>query len=318
MNVKVFRRLYPPYKLASRFEHHPAGWNVDVTLLDEAQQATLQEIVNIEELRRYDRVVLDLKWGLIKRQGPFISRIPHLVLHESDSCTNFILFSGSYRKYEAFYHRLGPFRLIATSCTVSAWFRAQGLDAVFVPKSFDSNYLRHLELARDIEFGFVGTQKNRIYRERNKMLQAFSQQIPLFIKKTRTREEYMETLNRINFFISADVGLHEYMIKNFEALACGCILVAYRQGKEEEALGLVDMKNVVLYATPEEALQKMNYLRRNLAEAEALRKRGMDHANRCFTVAKRDERLFHALKEEIKTHKDLRPFFRRATDFLFA
>ena len=150
------------------------------------------------------------------------------------------------------------------------------------------------------------------------MLKDFSQSIPLFITQTKTKEEYLETLNRIDFFISADVGMHEYMIKNFEALACGCILVAYRQGKEEEALGFVDMNNVVLYSTPEEALQKIHYLQQNQAEAEALRKRGMDHVNHCFTVAKRDERLFSALKEEIKTQRDLRPFSRRATDFLHA
>ncbi|MFA5321607.1 MAG: glycosyltransferase [Smithella sp.] len=318
MNVKVYRRVYPPYKLASRFENHPAGWNVEVTLLDEIRQATLSEVLNIKELSSYDRVILDLKWGLIKRQRPFISRIPNLVIHESDAWFNFAPFSGNYRRFEYFYHRLGPFRLISTSWTASSRFREQGLDVVFVPKSFDSNYYRHLELKRDIEFGFIGTQKNRIYRKRNRMLKDFSQSIPLFITQTKTKEEYLETLNRIDFFISADVGMHEYMIKNFEALACGCILVAYRQGKEEEALGFVDMNNVVLYSTPEEALQKIHYLQQNQAEAEALRKRGMDHVNHCFTVAKRDERLFSALKEEIKTQRDLRPFSRRATDFLHA
>jgi len=318
MNIKVYRRVYPPCKLASRFEHHPVGWNVDVTRLDEDQQANLLAVLNIEELTRYDRVVLDLKWGLIKRQRRFISRVPNLVIHESDSWFNFVPFSGNYRKFEYFYHRLGAFRLISTSWTVSAWFRAQGLDVVFVPKSFDSNYFRNLDLKRDIEFGFVGTQKNRMYKDRNQMLKAFSHHIPLFLKQTRTKEEYLETLNRINFFISADVGMHEYMIKNFEALACGCILIAYRQGKEEEALGFADMDNVVLYSTPEEALRKIDYLRQNPAEAETLRRRGVDHANKCFTVAKRDERLFHALEEEIKTHRDLRPFFRRATDFLYA
>ena len=318
MNVKIYRRVYPPYKLASRFENHPDGWHVEVTLLDESRQATLSEILNIKELSSYDRVILDLKWGLIKRQRPFIARIPNLVIHESDAWFNFSPFSGNYRRFEYFYHRLGSFRLISTSWTVSSQFREQGLDVVFVPKSFDSNYFRHLELQRDIEYGFIGTQKNRIYKARNEMLKAFSQSIPLFITQTKTKEEYLGTLNRINFFISADVGMHEYMIKNFEALSCGCILVAYRQGREEEALGFKDMDNVVLYSTPEEALEKITYLQQNTTEAENLRRRGMDHVNANFTVAKRDERLFHALEGEIKSHKDLRPFVRRATDFLYA
>lgn len=317
MKVKIYRRVYPPYKLASRFENHPDGWNVEVTLLDESRQENLSKILNISELKNYDRVVLDLKWGLIKQQHSFISLIPNLIIHESDACTNFIPSSGRYRRYEAFYHRLGPFRLICTSRTVSDWFRGQGLDSVFVPKSFDSNYLRHLELQRDIKFGFVGTQKNQIYRARNRMLKAFSNQIPLLIAQTKTKDEYLEMLNRIDFFISADVGLHEYMIKNFEALSCGCILVAYRQGKEEDALGFVDMNNIVLYSSPEEALKKIRYLQQNPEKAEALRNRGINHANAHFTVKKRDERLFHALKDDIRAHKDLRSFSRRSTDFLF-
>ncbi len=318
MNVKIYRRVYPPYKLESRFENYPDGWNVEVTLLDESRQATLSEILNIKELSSYDRVILDLKWGLIKRQRPFIARIPNLVIHESDAWFNFSPFSGNYRRFEYFYHRLGSFRLISTSWTVTSRFREQGLDVVFVPKSFDSNYFRYLELQRDIEYGFIGTQKNRIYKARNGMLKSFSQSIPLFITQTKTKEEYLGTLNRINFFISADVGMHEYMIKNFEALSCGCILVAYRQGREEEALGFKDMDNVVLYSTPEEALQKITYLQQNTTEAEKLRRRGMDHVNANFTVAKRDERLFHALEGEIKSHNDLRPFSRKVTDFLYA
>lgn len=318
MKVKVYRRVYPPYKLASRFENHPAGWTVDVTLLDETKQANLSGILDLETLTGYDRVVLDLKWGLIRRQRRFIARIPHLVIHESDAWFNFMPFSGNYRKFEYFYHRLGPFRLISTSSTITNRLRAQGLDVVFVPKSFDSNYYRCLGLERDIEFGFVGTQKNRIYKGRNTMLKNFSRNIPLFVGQTRTKEEYLETLNRIHFFISADVGMHEYMIKNFEALACGCILVAYRQGKEEEALGFVDMKNIVLYSTPQEALDKINHLRKNPQEAEALRKRGMEYAMSHFSVQKRDERLFHALEGDIQAHQDLRPLMRKATDFLYA
>ncbi len=317
MNIKIYRRLYPPHKLKSRFQHVPYGWNVDVILLDEEKQTKLNEVMNIETLQKYDRVVLDLKWGLIKRQRTFISRIPNLIIHEYDACSNFMSFSGGYRKFEHFYHRLGPFRLICTSSTVSTWFRDQGLDVVFVPKAFDSNYLCHLKVERDIEFGFIGTQDNPHYKYRNKMLKTFLKYIPLLIKQTQSKEEYLETLNRINFFISADVGMHEYMIKNFEALSCGCILVAYRQGREEEALGFKDMDNVVLYSTPEEALQKITYLQQNTTEAEKLRRRGMDHVNANFTVAKRDERLFHALEGEIKSHKDLRPFVRRATDFLY-
>jgi hypothetical protein len=61
-------------------------------------------------------------------------------------------------------------------------------------------------------------------------------------------EEYCATLNRIRFFVSADVGMGEYMIKNFEAMACGCVLLAFDQGAaENQALGFKGMVNVVFY-----------------------------------------------------------------------
>jgi hypothetical protein len=37
----------------------------------------------------------------------------------------------------------------------------------------------------------------------------------------------------------------EYMIKNFEAMACGCVLFAFNQGESEnQALGFIDMENI--------------------------------------------------------------------------
>ena len=66
-------------------------------------------------------------------------------------------------------------------------------------------------------------------------------------------------LNRIRFFVSADIGMGEYMIKNFEAMACGCVLLAYDQGElENEALGFIDMHNIVLYRRLDELRDKLS------------------------------------------------------------
>nr|WP_202944943.1 glycosyltransferase [Lentisphaera araneosa] len=52
------------------------------------------------------------------------------------------------------------------------------------------------------------------------------------------------------------------MIKNFEAMACGCTLFTWDQGKiENDAVGFVDMHNVVLYKSMDELIEKLTILR---------------------------------------------------------
>jgi len=54
----------------------------------------------------------------------------------------------------------------------------------------------------------------------------------------------------------------EYMVKNFEAMACGCALLAWSQGSEEDsAMGFEDGKNVMLYRSADEAVAKLRQLK---------------------------------------------------------
>jgi len=100
------------------------------------------------------------------------------------------------------------------------------------------------------------------------------QQIGLALLRTYSHEEYLTTLNRIRFFISADIQFGEHMIKNFEAMACGCVLFAYRQGADDEALGLVDMQTAVLFSDQTELQDKLDKLRNNAQLAEQIAANG--------------------------------------------
>lgn len=62
------------------------------------------------------------------------------------------------------------------------------------------------------------------------------------------------TLNRIQSYASADIGMGGHMIKNFETITCGWLFSAYNQ--EKPALGLKNMDNVVLYQNKAEFLKK--------------------------------------------------------------
>lgn len=80
----------------------------------------------------------------------------------------------------------------------------------------------------------------------------------------------------------------EYMIKNFEAMACGCVLLAYDQGAEENrALGFVDMHNIVFYSDIPQLQEKLRQLRGNPALADEISRNGQTLVEQRFT--------FHAL-----------------------
>jgi glycosyltransferase involved in cell wall biosynthesis len=93
-------------------------------------------------------------------------------------------------------------------------------------------------------------------------------------------------LNRIRFFISADIGLGEHMLKNFEAMACGCLLFCWDQGDDENnALGLVDMKTAVLYRSLDELQQKLATIRANPQLAKYIADAGQKLSEENFTWA---------------------------------
>ena len=96
----------------------------------------------------------------------------------------------------------------------------------------------------------------------------------------------------------------EYMIKNFEAMACGCILLAYRQGEgEEEALGFSDMNNIVLYSSIAELREKLAQLRANPERAEQIAHAGQDLVTTRYTF----EAIGKIIVEETSRPLALRP-----------
>lgn len=155
-----------------------------------------------------------------------------------------------------------------------------------MPKGYDQTLLHDLGLARDIELGFVGSTGSVAYSGRKALLDELGGVENLLVTKTKSGEEYLRTLNRIRFFVSADVGMGEYMIKNFEAMACGCVLLAYDQGeRENEALGFRDMENIVLYRSVADIQEKLAILRLDTALAERIARSGQALAIERFSFA---------------------------------
>lgn len=234
----------------------------DIRWLSSDEQANLRRYFKRNvDLSRYDRVLCFLRFKKEMRQWRFLRGVPNLVVLEHDAYQNYIpcKYTDAFSRH---YARMPWVRVISSGAQVARRLREEGFDACFVPKGYDQALLRDLGQPRDIELGFVGSIKSVAYSGRRQLLESLSQVENLIVTRTNSGDEYLSMLNRIRFFVSADVGMGEYMIKNFEAMACGCVLLAYDQGDEENrALGFEDMDNVVLYRSVETLREKLAALR---------------------------------------------------------
>jgi glycosyltransferase involved in cell wall biosynthesis len=249
---------------------------------------------------RYDRIVFFLRFKQEIRQAGFIRTIPNLVILEHDAYQNYIpcKYTG---KYSAHYRKLPWVRVISSGFMVSERLREEGFDAVFVPKGYDQTLLQGQGRARDIELAFVGSTKSGAYSGRKALLDDLARVEPLLVTRTKSGAEYCETLNRIRFFVSADVGMGEYMIKNFEAMACGCVLFAYDQGAEENrALGFVDMHNIVLYRDIPQLREKLARLRKDPELASEISRNGQTLAEERFTFHTLGKAIVEAMRAPLR------------------
>ena len=234
----------------------------DVLRLSSDDQARLDEYFREHvDTTAYDRIVFVLRSKKMFAQPAFFQKLDNLAFLEYDAWQNYVNVKNK-GKFTHLYGAVPWARIIVSGHMLAERLRQDGFDAVFVPKGYDDTQLKNLGGARPIEFGFIGSTKNSIYTDRVKHLQQIAKRFPLEISRTNTAEEYLHKLNSIRFFISADLGFNEYMLKNFEAMACGCVVLAFNHGdSENSALGFRDMENIVLYRDIEELLGKLDLLR---------------------------------------------------------
>ena len=278
--------------------------NVSVVKLSSEQQENMASVVKSIDFKRYDRVVLDLLFKRIYKQPQVIRQIPNLLIYDMDICQNYIASSRWHGKFSSFYKQLEMVRVVSSGASVAARLRPEGFDVQWLKKGFDEKNIYQENVKRDIELGFIGRVKSSAYSERLTLLESLQQDENLQMLRTQPGEEYRRTLSRIQYFISSDIGLGEYMAKNFEAMACGCVLFAYRQGGgEEEALGLKDMGNVVLYHDISELKEKLSYLRDHSEISTKIAENGQKLAFSTYTFSQLGDRLYDIIKQPIPANK---------------
>lgn len=273
----------------------------DVRWLSSDEQANLRRYFREHvDCAQYDRIVFFLRFKKEMKQWRFIRSVPNLVILEHDAYQNYIpcKYTGAFSKH---YRRMPWVRIISSGAGVAQRLREEGFDAHFVPKGYDQALLQHQQVTRDIELAFVGSLKSVAYSGRKALLEELAQIEPLLITKTNSGQEYCDVLNRIRFFVGADVGMGEYMIKNFEAMACGCVLLTYDQGDiENQALGFVDMHNVVLYRSIAELRDKLMLLRDDAALTQRIADAGRALAEQRYSFNAIGHSIVQALRTPLR------------------
>lgn len=250
--------------------------SMDIEEMDQKDVVALRTVMaRLRAGHEYHRVIFDCNLRNIGREWRHLRGVERLVIFDNDLYHHFNPRSSYHGLFVAMLKTLCPHRVIATGLYTVQGFQNEGLNVSYLPKSYDPALIRHLDRPRDIEFGFVGRIKNKVYADRRNFLEGLRDSIGLQILRTEDGPDYCETLNRIRFFISADQGLNEYMAKNFEAMAAGCVLCAAPTiAQEAECLGFHDMQNVVLYSSPAELMEKLSLLRSDPARADGIAARG--------------------------------------------
>lgn len=264
MNIVVLTHKPRPIDIDKIFlflKNHLRADSFEVIDVPVKESKNISPFIKQYNLKKKDLVILDLPFKRLYKQAKQINKLKKVFIYEEDACQNFLNHSKWYGKFDWFYSKLKNASIICTGSHVTSQLNALAHDVRFLPKGFNKDLLGNDNLERTIALGFIGSLRSDVYMERRNALEFMTEKAGLKALHTESFEEYREKLNRMKIFFSADIGMGEYMCKNFEAMACGCVLVAYKQGNgEEEALGLADMENAVLYSSIEEAFEKVNTL----------------------------------------------------------
>ncbi|MCQ4287303.1 glycosyltransferase [Pseudomonas stutzeri] len=250
----ILERLYESVRINSD--------ECKIVRLSKSEQKRLGNVLRKHNSPAYDRVVIFSRLKRLRCQVDVLRCVPGLVFIEHDACQNYMPTSKYHGLYSRFYQRLPWARVVSSGAGVARRLRSEGVDARFVSKGYDEKLIMDLGRKRDIDAAFLGSVNGHSYQERRRMLESIATQTDLLVTRTDSGLQYVESLNRIRIFVSADVGMGEYMVKNFEAMACGCALLAWSQGsKEDSAMGFEDGKNVMLYRSADEAVAKLRQLK---------------------------------------------------------
>jgi glycosyltransferase involved in cell wall biosynthesis len=268
--------------------------------LSKHQQMNLGPFLASVAYQNFDRVVIFSRVKRLAKQMAVLKSIKGLVFFEYDAYQNYMAESNYFGVYSRVYSALPACRALVSGAVIARRMRDEGIDTLFVSKGYDEQMLYNLQAPRDIELGFLGSLKSNEYAHRKAILESLAQRVGMLVTRTESGADYLTMLNRIKVFVSADIGMGEFMIKNFEAMACGCVLLAWSQGEEDALLGFEDMHNVVFYRSEEEAVEKIEWLKDHPEEAARIALNGQQFAQDRYSYPRVGRDLAQAIQQPMR------------------
>lgn len=268
--------------------------------LSKKQQMKLGPFLASVNYQNFHRVVIFSRVKRLVPQLRVLKCIPGLVFLEHDAYQNYMPESKYLRVYSRLYSRLPSSRALVSGAVVARRLQAENIDAVFVSKGYDEQMLQNTNSVRDIPVAFLGSLKSTEYAQRRALLESLSRRTGMLVGRTNSGAEYLEMLNRVKIFVSVDIGMNEFMIKNFEAMACGCVLLAWSQGEEDQLLGFRDMHNTVFYRSEDEAVEKLQLLQSDPLLTARIASNGQAFAESQYSFARVGRTLAAEIQREMR------------------
>jgi len=271
-----------------------------------AREEGLFDFIAGADFSRYDRVVVDGNLRRMGRSSLALKSIPNLVVFDHDVCQNNVPSSNWYHRYPSILRALGKVRVIVSGVELSQQLKEEGIDACFLPKAYDDAVISDLGLERKIEAAFVGRTKHKAYRQRKQFLMQAEKKLGVPTLRAERGAPYNALLNNIGIFVSVDIGYNEYMIKNYEAMAAGCAVLAWRQPQQEnDALGFRDMENIVFYRSFEEFEDRLSFLKANPQIAKRIAQAGKELVEKRHTWRNRAQEILPLIEPDIQQSKPM-------------
>ena len=163
-------------------------------------------------------------------------------------------------------------------------------NSVWFPNCYDSDFIVPLETAKTTFLGFCGNYVNR-----QQLFEYVKASVPDFKLDINVRGiDMIRAINSYHVHFNKNM-LNDINYRNFETLGCGtCLLTSYDQQYAD--LGFGEDEHFFVYKSPEEALEKINYLRNKLGLASDVGKNGHKFALKNHTFKNRAKTLIELVK----------------------
>lgn len=243
---------------------HKQLGSMDVRRLRSSEQNNLRNyFAKHVDLSKFDRIIINLEFKSLRQQKRFLSSLKNLVFLDADAHENPAT-GYSLSEHVVFYKKMPWVRIIVRNYRAMRKLQREGLDAWCVAKGFNSAKYQDKQMPRTTDLLVIENSNN-----------SDSQMSKAFIKKLKSRYPHIATeknilgtnsslLPQVRIAVCTDIGKREYSGKVFNAMACGCLVMTYDQGDDENFyLSFKDMENIVLFKNFDMFCEKLIQLKMN-------------------------------------------------------